>query len=186
MGHEYKIYTKGGDKGKTSLLGGTRVPKYDDRINAYGTLDELNAFLGLIRDYDISSHYKNVLIGIQSFIFSAESHLANDNPENIKTLPFLPEEDVFLLEKEIDTMNEELPELKFFILPGGHPVVSYCHIARTICRRAERLVIKLAENYDFDEVIIRFLNRLSDYLFVLARKLSMDFGAKEIPWKPHK
>jgi len=186
MGNEYKIYTKGGDKGKTSLLGGTRVPKYDDRINAYGTLDELNSFIGLIRDFDISAHYRKVLIDIQSFIFTAESHLASDNPENIKKLPPLKEENVFQLEKEIDAMNEELPELKFFILPGGHPLVSYCHITRTICRRAERLVIKLAESHEFDAVIIRYLNRLSDYLFVLSRKLTKDFGVEEIPWKSHK
>ena len=185
MGNEYKIYTKGGDKGKTSLIGGTRVPKYDDRINAYGTLDELNSFLGHIRDFNISTHYRKILIDIQNFIFTAESHLASDNPENIKKLPPLQEENVVQLEKEIDAMNEELPELKFFILPGGHPVVSYCHITRTICRRAERLVIKLAESYEFDNVIIRYLNRLSDYLFVLSRKLTKDFGAEEIPWKSH-
>ena len=185
MGNPYKIYTKGGDKGKTSLLGGTRVPKYDDRINAYGTLDELNSFLGLVRDFNISSHYKQVIIDIQNFIFTAEAHLASDSPENIKKLPSLKEEQVALLEQEIDAMNDQLPELKSFILPGGHPVVSYCHISRTICRRAERLVIKLADDYTVDEVIIRFLNRLSDYLFVLARKLSKDFGADEIPWKPY-
>jgi cob(I)alamin adenosyltransferase len=185
MGNAYKIYTKGGDKGKTSLLGGTRVPKYDDRINAYGTLDELNSFLGLVRDFNISSQYKQVIVDIQNFIFTAEAHLASDNPENTKKLPSLKEEQVLLLEQEIDAMNDQLPELKSFILPGGHPVVSYCHISRTICRRAERLVIKLAADYTVDEVIIRFLNRLSDYLFVLARKLSKDFGAKEIPWKPY-
>ena len=181
----YKIYTKGGDKGTTSLLGGTRVPKYDDRINAYGTLDELNSFLGLVRDFNKSTRYRQVLLDIQTFLFTAEAHLASDKPENAKTLPVLHEKYVSLLEEEIDAMNESLPELRSFILPGGHPVVSYCHIARTICRRAERLVIKLAEEFDVDEVIIRFLNRLSDYLFVLARKLTLDFGATETPWKPH-
>lgn len=186
MGTKIKIYTKGGDKGKTSLLGGTRVPKYDERVNAYGTLDELNSFLGLLRDFNISSHYKQVIIGIQNFLFTAESYLAADSPESTGNLPELNEEQVLLLEKEIDAMNEELPELRSFILPGGHPVVSYCHISRTICRRAERIVILLAEEHPVDEVIIRFLNRLSDYLFVLARKLTKDLGATEIPWKPYR
>lgn len=186
MAESYKIYTKGGDKGKTSLLGGTRVPKYDDRINAYGTMDELNSFIGLIRDFGIDKHYRKILIDVQVFLFSAEAHLASDNPENSKNLPLLKEESVTVLEHEIDAMNLEIPELTSFILPGGHPVVSYCHIARTICRRTERLVIKLSENYEFDEVIIRFLNRLSDYLFVLARKLTKDFNAEEIPWRPYK
>lgn len=186
MSTSYKIYTKGGDKGKTSLMGGTRVPKYDDRINAYGTLDELNSFIGLIRDFGISKHYKSILLGIQNFIFTAESYLASENEESARRLPPLDEKDITLLENEIDAMNSQLPELRSFILPGGHPVVSYCHISRTICRRAERLVIKLAESYDFDAIIIRFLNRLSDYLFVLARKLAQDLGAEEIPWKPYK
>lgn len=186
MGSEYKIYTKGGDRGSTSLMGGTRVPKYDDRINAYGTLDELNSFLGLIRDFGISEHYKEIIIGIQNFLFTAESHLASENQKSAERLPTLLEDDVVLLEQEIDTMNLDLPPLQNFILPGGHPVVSYCHISRTICRRAERLVIKLAEQYRFDLVIIRFLNRLSDYLFVLARKLAQEFGAREMPWKPRK
>jgi cob(I)alamin adenosyltransferase len=186
MGSDFKIYTKGGDKGTTSLLGGTRVPKYDDRINAYGTLDELKSFLGLLRDVNKSEHYRKVLLSIQTFLFTAEAHLASDSPENKKNLPVLDEKEITRLEQEIDSMNESLPELRSFILPGGHPVVSYCHIARTICRRAERLVIKLSEQYDVDEVIIRFLNRLSDYLFVLARKLTQDFGAEEMPWKPRK
>lgn len=186
MSASYKIYTKGGDKGKTSLMGGTRVPKYDDRINAYGTLDELNSFIGLIRDFSISERYQEVLLGVQNFIFTAESYLASENQESAKRLPTLDEQAVLLLENEIDHMNNQLPELKSFILPGGHPVVSYCHISRTICRRAERLVIKLAESYDFDGVIIQFLNRLSDYLFVLARKLAQELGAEEIVWKPYK
>ena len=186
MGSPIKIYTKGGDKGTTSLLGGTRVPKYDERINAYGTLDELNSFLGLLRDFSIATHYKEVILNIQNFIFTAEAHLASDSAENIARLPQLREEEVVQLEQEIDAMNEELPELRSFILPGGHPVVSYCHIARTICRRAERLVIKLAGQYEVNEIIIRFLNRLSDYLFVLGRKLTHELGADEIPWNPRK
>lgn len=185
MGGEYKIYTKGGDKGSTSLMGGTRVPKYDDRINAYGTLDELNSFLGLIRDLGVNNHYKSIILGIQNFLFTAESYLASETKESAERLPELSEESVFLLEHEIDEMNKDLPPLKNFILPGGHPIVSYCHISRTICRRAERLVIKLAEEHEINPVIIRFLNRLSDYLFVLARKMTKELGAGEIPWKPH-
>ncbi|MEZ5198715.1 MAG: cob(I)yrinic acid a,c-diamide adenosyltransferase [Bacteroidales bacterium] len=186
MSKEFKIYTKGGDKGETSLLGGTRVPKYHEKIEAYGTLDELNSFVGLIRDQDIDPHYKDVLLIIQNNLFLAESHLAADKPESIKKLPRLSIEDIELLENEIDSMNESLPELRSFILPGGHTVVSFCHIARTICRRAERLVIKLGEKYETDVLIIKFLNRLSDYFFVLARKIAFDFNLEDIPWKPYK
>jgi cob(I)alamin adenosyltransferase len=186
MGQEYKIYTKGGDKGTTSLMGGTRVPKYHARIDAYGTMDELNSFLGLIRDMNIDQHYKSVLLRIQQFIFTAESYLASENEASAKRLPPLPEAEVLFLEEEIDTMEKTLPPLRSFILPGGHPIVSYCHISRTICRRAERLVIKLAEEIEIEEIIVRYLNRLSDYLFVLSRKLTLDLGAEETPWIPHK
>lgn len=186
MGSTYKIYTKGGDKGETSLLGGTRVPKYHEKIEAYGTVDELVSFIGLIRDQEISNHYKNVLINIQQVLFTAEAHLASDSDKNIENLPQFSEIDIEVLEKEIDKMNEELPELRSFILPGGHQTVSYCHISRTICRRAERLVIKLAENYPVNILVIKYLNRLSDYLFVLARKLTLDLHAKETPWMPQK
>ena len=186
MSTTYKIYTKGGDKGETSLLGGTRVPKYHEKIEAYGTVDELVSYIGLIRDQEISNHYKNILINIQQVLFTAEAHLASDSEKNIANLPQLEENEVDILEQEIDSMNEELPELRSFILPGGHQTVSYCHIARTICRRAERLVIKLAENYPVDILVIKYLNRLSDYLFVLARKLTVDFNAKETPWMPNK
>jgi cob(I)alamin adenosyltransferase len=186
MNNQNKIYTKGGDKGETSLLGGTRVPKYHERIEAYGTIDELNSFIGLLRDQQINSHYKNILLEIQNRLFIAESHLAADKPENAERLPGLSVSDITLLEKEIDTMNEELPELKSFILPGGHPVVSYCHIARTVCRRAERLTISLNEKYEIDGTIIMYLNRLSDFFFVLARKFARDFKAEEILWKPIK
>ena len=185
MNKEYKIYTKGGDKGETSLLGGTRVPKYHDRIEAYGTLDELNSYIGLIRDQDIDSHFKDILLNIQNKLFVAESHLATDKEENIKKLPQLDSQAITLLETEIDKMNEKIPPLKSFILPGGHTVVSYCHIARTICRRAERLVIKLGHQYKIDPIIIKYLNRLSDYLFVLARALAKDFNIEETLWKPY-
>jgi len=186
MSTPYKIYTKGGDKGETSLLGGTRVPKYHERIEAYGTVDELNSFIGLIRDQDIPEHFREILIQVQNNLFTAESHLAADQIDNTIHLPKLSEDHIVLLEKEIDKMNEVLPEIRNFILPGGHPVVSQCHIARTICRRAERLTIKLAEKYEVDIIIIKYLNRLSDYLFVLARMIAHEFGAGEIVWKPHK
>lgn len=186
MSTEFKIYTKGGDKGETSLLGGTRVPKYHEKIEAYGTLDELNSFVGLIRDQQIDDHYKEILLIIQNKLFIAESHLAADRPESSEKLPSLTLEDIELLEKEIDKMNEDLPELRSFILPGGHTIVSYSHIARTICRRAERLVIKLSEKYDTDILIIKYLNRLSDYFFVLARKIANDLDVDDIPWKPYK
>jgi len=181
-----KIYTKQGDKGETSLIGGTRVPKYDERIEAYGTVDELNSFVGLIRDQDIDLHYKQVLLNIQNILFVVESHLASDNPESVSKLPSISNKDILILENEIDKMNEELPELKSFILPGGHTTVSYCHIARTICRRAERLTIKLTEKYNIDEIVVKYLNRLSDYFFVLARKLTKDLKVNEVLWKPYR
>ncbi len=162
------------------------MPKYHEKIEAYGTVDELVSYIGLIRDQEISDHYKNILINIQQVLFTAEAHLASDSEKNAANLPQLSAKDVEALEKEIDTMNEALPELRSFILPGGHQTVSYCHIARTICRRAERLVIKLAENYPVDILAIKYLNRLSDYLFVLARKFAADFDAEETPWTPNK
>ncbi len=186
MSKEIKIYTKGGDKGETSLLGGTRVPKYHERIDAYGTVDELNSFVGLLRDLNSNDHYKKILLGIQQKLFIAESHLASDKAENVAKLPILSDEDISILENEIDKMNKELPELRSFILPGGHPVVSYCHIARTICRRAERLTIKLGEKYEIDGLIVKYLNRLSDYFFVLARKLAKDLKVEDVLWKPFK
>ena len=186
MGHEFKIYTKGGDKGQTSLLGGTRVSKYDIRIEAYGTLDELNSFIGIVRDMNIGKDHKETLLKIQYKIFEAESHLAADKPEQTEKLPRITEDDIVFLEKEIDRMNESLPELRSFILPGGHVVVSYCHVCRTICRRAERLTIKLSELYQVDERILKYLNRLSDYFFVLARMIGKELGTTEVLWKPNK
>ncbi len=186
MSSQYKIYTKGGDKGQTSLLGGTRVPKSHDRIEAYGTLDELNSFIGLLRDQPMDLHYKAILFDIQHNIFVTESRLASDKSEDLKRLPFLNELNILQLENEIDRMNEGLPELRSFILPGGHPIVSYCHIARTICRRAERLTIRLSEKYEIEEIIIKYLNRLSDYLFVLGRRFSYDLKVDEVLWKPLK
>jgi len=184
MGTAWKIYTKTGDKGETSLIGGTRVPKDHNRIEAYGTLDELNSFIGLVRDQEIDEHSKSVLIEIQDRIFTAESILALDpNTKPIRKLPEIQENDILKLENEIDLMNEQLAPISNFVLPGGHPVVSYCHIARTVCRRAERLVIKLSRHSKVDELVIKYLNRLSDYLFVLSRKMAKDFNAIETPWK---
>lgn len=179
-----KIYTKKGDKGETSLLGGTRVPKHHIRIEAYGTVDELNSWLGLIRDQNISADIKKFLINIQDRLFTIGSHLATDPKKNKIKLPSLNEDDTILLEKEIDKMNETIPEMKSFVLPGGNEIVSYCHIARCVCRRAERCVVHLAQNEKVEEIIIKYLNRLSDYLFVLSRKFSHEFRAEEIPWKP--
>ncbi len=185
MAQEWKIYTKTGDKGYTALIGGDRVPKYHEKIEAYGTVDELNSFIGLIRDQDMDLRQKKVLLTVQERLFTLESLLAKGEGSPVKNLPELKKEDVELLEKEIDLMNSSLPELTAFILPGGATVVSYCHIARTVCRRAERLVIKLSENHKVDNLIIQYLNRLSDYLFVLARKLAKDLGITETIWNPN-
>jgi len=184
MAEEFKIYTKGGDRGETSLLGGTRVAKSHDRVEAYGNLDELNSFVGLVRDQEIAPHYRDVLITIQEHLFIAEALIAVDPGVPTKKLPQLNDQIVTVLEQEIDTMNEALPPLSNFILPGGHPAVSHCHVARTVCRRAERSLIRLTMTSPVDEIIIRFLNRLSDYFFVLARKTGFDLGAKETHWKP--
>jgi cob(I)alamin adenosyltransferase len=178
-----KIYTKTGDKGQTSLIGGTRLPKHHIRIEAYGTVDELNSFVGLVRDSISEKELFDLLIEIQDRLFTIGSLLAADPVKNKMQLPQLNESDVVLLEKAIDKMNETLPEMKSFVLPGGHTVVSYCHIARCVCRRAERAVLKLAENEKVDELIYKYLNRLSDHLFVLSRKLTQDLNANEIPWK---
>ncbi len=182
MAGEFKIYTKGGDKGETSLLGGTRVAKSHERVEAYGNIDELNSFIGLIRDQDIAPHYREVLIEVQKSLFVAEALIARDPEKPTRDLPLLSDEDITMLENEIDAMNEQLPVLTNFLLPGGHPVVSICHIARTVCRRAERSLIRLNQTSQVEDIIIRLLNRLSDYLFVLARKTGKDAGAIETPW----
>lgn len=180
----YKIYTRTGDKGQTSLIGGTRVPKFHPRIEVYGTIDELNSYIGLIRDQDIDPHFKDILLEIQDRLFTAESIVALDpGAESKVKLPELHDADITLLENEIDRMNEVLPDLTSFILPGGHPTVSYCHIARCVCRRAERHAIRLAQSQPVEEKVIMYLNRLSDYLFVLARRLGKDLNVIETTWK---
>jgi cob(I)alamin adenosyltransferase len=183
---EWKIYTKTGDKGETSLLGGMRVPKYHLRIEAYGTIDELNSFVGLLRDQDIAPHYKEILFETQDRLFTAESLIAADQGSESYNLPALSESDITLLEREIDQMNEALPPLTNFILPGGYPAVSLAHVCRTICRRAERIIIHLAVDNPVDELIVRYFNRLSDYFFVLARKLALDQGVPDQVWKARK
>lgn len=180
----FKVYTKTGDKGQTSLIGGTRVPKHHIRIEAYGTVDELNSHIGLIRDQQLDAHSIEVLIEIQDRLFTIGSSLASDPGKSKMKIPDLKEEDVTLLETEMDKMDEQLPEMKSFVLPGGHTTVSFCHIARCVCRRAERLVIHLSESEEVAPLVIKYLNRLSDYLFVLSRKLTIDLKAREIPWKP--
>ncbi len=180
----FKVYTKTGDKGETSLIGGTRVPKHHIRIESYGTVDELNSYIGLIRDQPMDADTINLLIEIQDRLFTIGSSLASDPGKSKMKIPDLKEEDVTLLEKEMDKMDESLPVMKSFVLPGGHTTVSFCHIARCVCRRAERLVIHLAESEEVSALVIKYLNRLSDYLFVLSRKLTLDLHAVEIPWKP--
>lgn len=179
-----KIYTKTGDKGLTSLIGGTRVPKYHLRIESYGTVDELNSYIGLIRCQDISVHDQFILKEIQDRLFTIGATLAADPEKSRMKIPDLKTTDIELLEKEMDDMNESLPELTHFILPGGNTTVSYCHIARCICRRAERLTVHLASESPVEENVIIYLNRLSDYLFVLSRKVNFEASAPENIWIP--
>ena len=177
-----KIYTKTGDKGFTSLIGGTRVPKHHIRIESYGTVDELNSYIGLIRDQEISAHDKELLKQIQDRLFTIGSSLAADPETSKMVIPDLHPEDIELLEKEMDAMNEKLPALRHFILPGGSNMISFCHLARCVCRRAERLTVHLAEESTVDEKVIIYLNRLSDYLFTLARKLGNEHNIPENEW----
>lgn len=179
-----KIYTKTGDKGLTSLIGGTRVPKHHLRIESYGTVDELNSYIGLIRDQDIAVHDQQILKEIQDRLFTIGSSLASDPEKSKMIIPDLQDADVELLEKEMDMINEQLPELRHFILPGGNNAISFCHIARCVCRRAERLSVHLAEESRVDEKVNIYLNRLSDYLFTLARKIANDYKIPENQWIP--
>ena len=179
-----KIYTKTGDKGFTSLIGGTRVAKHHLRIESYGTVDELNSYIGLIRDQDIAGHDKEILKQIQDRLFTIGSSLAADPERSKMVIPDLHMTDVELLEQEMDAMNEQLPELRHFILPGGNNTISFCHIARCICRRAERITVHLAEESTVDEKVNIYLNRLSDYLFTLARKIGNEHKIPENQWIP--
>ena len=181
-----KIYTKTGDKGSTSLIGGTKVPKSHLRIESYGTVDELNSCIGLVSDHLTDTHSKAMLKEIQDRLFTIGSSLACDpDKEPLMKIPDLHEEDVTLLEKEIDFMNEKLPPMKSFILPGGHVAVSTAHVARCVCRRAERICVHMQEEYvSVDHLVLKYLNRLSDYLFVLARYTCLLTGSEEIAWRP--
>jgi cob(I)alamin adenosyltransferase len=179
-----KIYTKTGDMGTTALIGGKRVPKNNMRIEAYGTVDELIAFAGLVRDYAANKEIQKNLIKIQDELMICSAILATDCNDCEIKIPKLYEESIVWLEKEMDKMDANLPSLKNFILPGGHPSVSFCNVARTVCRRAERIVFSLSTSEVVPEVIIRYLNRLSDYLFVLSRQLSIDNQVVEIRWLP--
>jgi cob(I)alamin adenosyltransferase len=188
-----KVYTKTGDAGTTALFGGDRVTKDHIRIESYGTVDELNSYIGLIRDQQIDAHYKNMLIEIQDRLFTIGAILAT--PPEKETLKNgqprlqklgIEESDIELLENEIDTMESHLPPMTHFVLPGGHTTVSYCHIARCVCRRAERLSVHLSHDEPVAPIALKYLNRLSDYLFVLARKLAFDLKADEVKWIPRK
>lgn len=188
-----KIYTKTGDNGTTALFGGTRVKKYNPRIESYGTVDELNSYIGLIKDQDINSNAKEALLKIQNELFTLGAMLATPpEKETLKSgkerlnIPKIDEDSILFLENEIDKMDEILPQMTHFILPGGHQAVSFCHVARCVCRRAERLSVELNDDEPINEDILKYLNRLSDYLFVLARKLSLDLQVEEIKWIPTK
>lgn len=179
-----KIYTKKGDKGETSLIGGTRVPKFHLRIETYGTVDELNSYVGVIRDQLNDEHSRNILKEIQDRLFTLGSSLASDPVKSRMAIPDLKESDVELLENEMDRMNEDLPELKNFILPGGNLAGSFCHVARCVCRRAERLAVHLANEEQVEPLVLSYLNRLSDYFFVLGRYAAHLKGDEEIVWNP--
>jgi cob(I)alamin adenosyltransferase len=188
-----KIYTKTGDAGTTALFGGTRVKKYNLRIESYGTVDELNAYIGLIKDQEISNYIKESLLKIQNELFTLGAMLATPpEKETLKSgkerlnIPKINEDSILFLEKEIDKMDTELPQMTHFILPGGHQTVSFCHLARCVCRRSERLSVELNDQENINNDILKYLNRLSDYLFVLARKLSKELLVEEIKWIPEK
>ncbi|MTI33122.1 cob(I)yrinic acid a,c-diamide adenosyltransferase [Xanthovirga aplysinae] len=178
-----KVYTRTGDKGRTALLGGTRVSKADDRIHAYGTVDELNSYLGLLRDFEVNGKRRDLLKEVQDRLFTIGSLLASDLEKSKVKVPDLLDSDVELLEKSMDQMSEGLPEMRSFILPGGHQTVSFAHIARCVCRRAERLVIGMGASDTITWRIIQYLNRLSDFLFVLSRKMAQELKVEEVCWK---
>ncbi len=188
-----KIYTKTGDKGTTALFGGSRVKKYNLRIESYGTVDELNSYIGLIKDQEIKNSIKNALLKIQNELFTLGAMLATpQEKETLKSgkerlnIPKVNQDSILFLENEIDNMDKELPQMTHFILPGGHQAVSFCHIARCVCRRAERLCVELSDQEEIQADILIYLNRLSDYLFTLARMLSKNLSVEEIKWIPQK
>jgi cob(I)alamin adenosyltransferase len=179
----FRIYTKTGDRGETALFGGRRVPKSHLRVDAYGTVDELNSFIGLLRDSITDAELRGLLAKIQHRLFTLGAHLASDPAKHPPTPDLLPD-DITLLEQQMDAMDTKLPALKNFILPGGHATVSVCHVCRTVCRRAERLVVALEQSGEpVDALALQYLNRLSDYFFVLARFLALKLGAEEVIWE---
>jgi cob(I)alamin adenosyltransferase len=179
----FKIYTKTGDQGETALFGGRRVHKSDLRVDAYGTVDELNSFIGWLCDMLDDQDVRLVLAQIQHRLFTVGANLASDPAKQPPTPDVLPE-DIALLEQEMDRMDTGLPPLKNFILPGGHQAVSLCHVCRTVCRRAERIVVALHRSEPVDSLVLQYLNRLSDYFFVLGRHLGQALGATEVIWNP--
>lgn len=179
-----KIYTKTGDTGKTSLIGGTRVSKASLRIDTYGTVDELNAYIGLVRDQPVNEARRDLLKEIQDRLFTIGSLLASEPDQTKKQIPDLYESDIQCLETEMDKIDVVVPPLRAFVLPGGHQSVSFCHVARTVCRRAERLVIMLNEVEPVNELVIKYINRLSDFLFMLSRLMTQELGSEEVVWKP--
>ena len=178
-----KVYTKKGDKGKTQLLGGSIVDKDHVKLECYGTIDELNSFIGNIYDQDLKRFHKEILLNIQNQLFNIGSNISFDGEKNKIKLPNITSKNIEMLEKAIDKMEESLIMLKNFILPSGHPTTSKCHIARTVCRRAERNLVTLSKISEIDNLHLQYLNRLSDYLFVLARTILKENNAKEIEWQ---
>ncbi len=179
-----KIYTKTGDKGKTSLIGGQRVPKYHIRIESYGTIDELMSYIGFLRDKSLTQEMSGILLEVLDRLMSCAAILAVENAESTINIPEIMPADIEFLEKEIDKMEDEIEPLTSFILPSGHPLISWCHITRCVCRRAERNIVQVSENFYVPENVLKYINRLSDYLFVLTRKLTKDLHVLEIPWRP--
>jgi cob(I)alamin adenosyltransferase len=179
-----KIYTRTGDTGETSLIDGRRISKADARIEAFGSVDELNAFLGLLRDQPVNANRGSVLVTIQDRLFTIGSNLAVPDQVKVEFIPALTTDDITFLELAIDRMDQELPPMRSFILPGGHPSVSFGHVARTVCRRAERHIVLLSAEHVVDPLIIQYMNRLSDFLFVLCRKMAIELNIEEVPWKP--
>ncbi len=179
-----KVYTKKGDAGETALLGGRRVSKSHLRIDAYGTLDELNAFVGLLRDHSEIPEINEKLISIQDRIFTIGSHMAMDKEDSKMKLPPVTQDDVNALEQWIDEMEQELPPLKSFVLPGGHVTLSYCHVCRTVCRRSERAAVTLTHDEMINPIILSYINRLSDYFFVLGRYFAKALQVDEVAWEP--
>ena len=177
-----KIYTKTGDTGYTCLLGGTRVPKNDYRIEAYGTVDELISWLGLLRAQELDQHDRDILLKIQDKLMLVSSHLA-DEKKSLQNFPVLNEKDINMLEKEIDKINNLLSPISSFIIPGGNQMIAYCHLARSVCRRAERRFVSVLKEREEMGVSLKFINRLSDYLFMLCRKIARENNIDEITWK---